>query len=262
MVISTSFLPLSSNAQLGNWCFFEPDSNNTPQNATNATSTAVCNSNNVYSNPDRYKYQENFIPDPNDPVKTIRLRLVVLQNSNVVGNKGNFEENSQDTAFIHSIFDYINQTLLPDLRTPEVPQTCVCGNDCYIQDSRIRIDLEEIDYILDDQGLYGKDKDETNKNTYLNAYGEDSYELLNIFWLGDSIVDNTGGYPTGAWVSEIPDYTDLEERHVIYAKNYNQAYETALANQSSNPNSVALTTKVLANNMFHEIGHIFGLRHL
>ena len=172
-----------------------------------------------------------------------------MQNSQVAGNKGNFENTAADIAILNAIVDYSN-FIFSNVKTPDNPQTCYCGSNCFIGDTRIRIELTNI-YFHYDVGLY-KSK---NSSLLLNTYGVNRGSELNIFFRGDNV---SGGAVGGK--ARLPSYYDMSYDQVANFKNYNQAWEAALV--STDPNAIQWYPKSISNNFVHELAHNFGLLHL
>ncbi|MAX79996.1 MAG: hypothetical protein CL843_07455 [Crocinitomicaceae bacterium] len=205
---------------------------------------------NVDHNPDRYKLQENFIPQPTDPVKTIRMRFIVLQNSTTPGSTGNFENTAAHLQFFDSLVYNVNYKF-GNIKFPEDPQYCVCGNACYLADTRIRVELEGIDFVVDPI-LYGQDSG-YYQDQMSTLHGTDIHNTLNVFFVGNGVSNGTiGGSSNG--LSYYPDDYD----NSIYLQNYHSNYEDALTYYG---NAQGITS-ALGSNLFHEVGHTLGLKHI
>lgn len=201
----------------------------------------ICFGNNLTSNPDRYKLQENFTPSNGQGIKTFRINFHSIQNSTQVGNKGNFENTPADLNFLNLVVSKVND-LFANISAPLNPQTCICGNNCTISDTRIRVELQGVHFDYS-PSLYGS----TSQSSLLNTLGQNKDKELNIFFNADN-----GGFPGG--FATLPSYSNFNKDQLIVLSNYNQTYE----NGQNNLSWAALS---LANNMYHEIGHTLGLLH-
>ena len=225
-------------------CFGITDtsSNSQSQNSTNATSGSTCLSDNIANNSNRYKLQERFIPNATDPVKTVEIKFIVVQNSSTPGQAGNFENNAADLEFLDSLVSKVNM-LFGNISSPLNPQTCVCGTDCHIPDVRFRVEQATSPDFIVNSSLYGsRSFTELEQNA---ASNED--EVLNVFLV-------SGNFGTGGRVNEIANYKNLDIFQAIVAQNYYSAYQSA--------SSLEWCAISLANNLMHEIGHVFGLLHV
>ena len=100
-----------------------------------------CSGDNLESNIDRYKFQENFTPYMGNPVKIIKINFHSIQNGTTPGNKGNFEDTPLERAYMDSVVEWMNY-YFSNLSQPLNPKTCFCGNECYIPDTRYRVELQ------------------------------------------------------------------------------------------------------------------------
>jgi len=198
----------------------------------------TCNTNNVTSNPDRYKLQENFIPNSTDAVKTFRLNFHFLENGDV---DDNFEQgNTAHDDFLDLIVDKLNY-IYSELDYPSDPKTCVCGSGCHIEDSRIRFELVNKYYHYDPSN-YG-----TGSITYLrNNYAAVDEGVFDYFFVGEN-----GGTIGGATV--LPSNTDLERVQLARGSNYFAQYLAG---------GTAWNANDVARNIAHELGHGLALLHL
>jgi len=195
-------------------------------------------------NADRYKLQENFIPVNGQGIKTLRINFHSVQNSTQFGNKGNFENTTADLNFLNLIVSKVN-SLFANVSPPLNPQTCVCGSNCSIPDTRIRVALQDV-YFDYSPSLYGS-SGIPGAIALLNTLGQNTDKELNVFFNEDN-GDSPGGF------ANFPKYDDLNFDGYVVVSNYNYTYENG-------QNNLDWAAVVLANNLYHEIGHVLGLRH-
>lgn len=204
----------------------------------------TCVNDNVYDNPDRYKFQENFIPSSSDPVKTIRLHLHFLQNSTTINDKGNYENNTAHNAFVDLIIERVNY-IYSNLETPASPPTCCTS--CYIEDNRIRFEIADKSYHFDPTNYFsGSIMD------ILTTYNSHDPEVLDYFFMGDGPNGN-GDFPIGGTATP-PSSTNLSKRQIGIAHNYFKPYEVSPTTHIQNATDIA-------RNMAHELAHTMGLKH-
>ena len=194
-------------------------------------------------NPDRYKLQENFLPAPTDCVKTLRINLHVMQYK--VGDERNFLNDSAHNAFLEGLIDYINIGY-SELKVPSHPQTCVCSNDCYIKDTRLRLELQKIYFHVD--SIY---YNSTSGTTLLSQYPMNNSTEYNYYIVGPDI------WKTGGSVNKFPSYSSFGLEQANIGQGYHYQY---IVGDTSN--NLGFHSKLIVKHMIHEIGHAYGLHHL
>lgn len=195
--------------------------------------SAICSSNNLTNNPDRYKLQSNFKPSPSQPIKYIDVRFHVIQQSS--SNPSNFINTTADRVFLQLLVDKANE-ILDSLAYPYVPRTCACGSNCYIKDTRFRLVLNNRIHFFVDQTAYLHWCNVSN----VNIASTSEKNVLDIVFVGD----DTG--KVGGRVNGLSSYGNLHIQHCMSLKNYNREY----INSSSSIHT--WTAKALANNFIHE----------
>lgn len=171
-----------------------------------------------------------YIPQPADPVKTVKIAFHVMQRE-APFEKDNFDENNTaHVAFLNGLASRVN-----DLYSWCNVQWCNCAYQNGLgqeRDSRIRFELTGIYYHRDNVGHINEDA------TYHNRYCYDNYavckdEILNVFFC--QIPNSTSGYGPPS--------------HVMMFNLYNEY--TQQGGDTWGP----------GNLLGHEFGHVFGLGH-
>ena len=199
------------------------------------------NSNNLTPNIDRYKLQENFIPVSSDPNKIIPIRLSIIQKDD---GTGNFQNTQPHMDFLLNVINRLN-ILFANIALPEAPQTCVCGTNCHITDTKFRVSLEGVNFYQNSNLYLNSDfSNHINAGHTINEENE-----LNIIILGDN-----NGFAGGT--AQRPKYNNLNAISNMRTFNYFPLYEEWL-----DSGNIEWAAKGLANNIYHEMGHFFDLLH-
>tara|TARA_B100000508_G_scaffold140835_1_gene143721 strand:+ start:3740 stop:7219 length:3480 start_codon:yes stop_codon:yes gene_type:complete len=194
-------------------------------------------------NPARYKFQRNFIPNPTDCVKTLRINLHVMQYK--VGDERNFKNIPAHVTFLQGLINTINLGY-SKLKVPSHPQTCVCGTDCYIEDTRIRLELQQI-YFHVDSVYYNS----TASSTLLTLYPKNNSTEYNYYIVGpDTNI-------IGGSVNKFPSYTDFSLEQANVGQGYHYEYQRGV-----DSNNLFYHSTLIVKHMIHEISHAYGLHHL
>jgi hypothetical protein len=185
---------------------------------------------------------EDYIPNSDDPIKTIRLNINIMQKSD---GTDNFQENNQEhMIFLNGIEGYLNYMasgLDEPLSGGPVPSAG------YISDSRIRFKVMGIHFWQDDIAW---DNNGSSSSLYcFQNYAVDPESSLNIFFYG-----NYPGQPfAGSGQGLFGECTN--------AVNLQNLYNTFVENPPGTLTPDGGKPWVTHPLIFHEIGHCLGLRH-
>jgi hypothetical protein len=207
----------------------------------------------------KYYLQDTYKPTPANyldiPVKTIRINFHVIQNTGATPN--NFLDTPADRAFLESVvtepnaqgINYGYEHLGPSVR----PQTCVCGSNCNIPDSRIRFVLKGIYFHVND-GTIDNNGVVTYSNAFYAANSVNPDQEINIFMkpvAGGAV--GAGSYLGGTIAtSATAPHQVTTDILSIRCNNYYLPYTTGAQWQAR---------AAIAGNLRHELGHSLGLKH-
>lgn len=184
---------------------------------------------------EQYHQQGFYIPDESTPVKTLMVNYHVLQNPDPDTTAGNFPDEESAKPFLEETTDAINNHLKNN-REPSDPIKEVCSTDCHIEDTRLRVEMQDI-YFTEhprwDEGIYPGIPD-----FLFNNPGKE----LNIFLVMHEETSGSGR-------AIMPDYDDLKKRHKIISADI---YD---------PDPEEMHHWATSKHLLHELGHIWGLHH-
>lgn len=207
-----------------------------------------------------FKLKESFIPQdgettPVSVTKKVKIRLVVLESDPNSPVQTNYR--SGDISQLNYFVQRANYWLA-NIAAPSQPIPAVCGS-CHIVDSRIRVELTEVDFVTD-----------LNAAPLYDPYGDESFQnmgkykdsILNVYFVfnpdkyrrdsnGNPIVDANGNrsYVDGAWTTYSNPFSGSDDNSTNYICFRNQ-YKAG-----SNMDGEA-------RRFVHELGHCMGnMRH-
>lgn len=195
-----------------------------------------------YDDLDDISQNSQFIPAQNSPIITVRISLHIMQKSN---GTGNFQNNSQDLAYLNSLVTGMNSRY-SHLDTPLVGG--VTGV-LTVPDSRIQFELTGI-YFHRDDAAWNDYGDIYSFNCYDN-YAVNKDKDLNIFFCK---------YPTGNKLSGIG--LGLRGENSNLEVNFD-LYEDYLAYPPGTfgSNHIGGRPWIYIPHICHETGHCLGLYH-
>ncbi|MBK7888661.1 MAG: T9SS type A sorting domain-containing protein [Bacteroidetes bacterium] len=208
--------------------------------AAPSTSSVCTNNSTAFST----KYNQNswHIPDVTDPIKTVLVNLIIIQDANGLGNFDpwnslNPQQAQVDRNRLNSIMGWVNTAFysnhwVHNLNPPNVtPQ--------FIDDTRIRFEVAGI-YEYKDATMFLATNQSACVN-WLNSIDPDKMNQMNIFFVGSNVGNLSGA-------AMFPSFTNMNYNTGIII--YNKYF-------GGNPVGDFSTAASLA----HELGHNLGLYH-
>lgn len=146
------------------------------------SSTLECAREQIFNSSLQWEGFENYLPNPNDEVKTVRLRIHVIQKPPTEPNGyENFDENNPDhMIWLENLDDQMNH-VFSNLQ----PEVCnlepVTGN---VTDSKFRFKTISIDFIQDLQGWHNYNESPYFSTTLFSLYSNHDAKALDFFIVG------------------------------------------------------------------------------
>lgn len=184
------------------------------------------------------------MPDENTGIKTLRLRFIVMNDSNDPTYE-NFSDTETNRTILSNLVSNTSYVYFEDVDAPLEPRTCICG-DCHISNSKIRFELADIHFVsVDNYTDFFSDPilkpDNFEIDYALSEIGIDIYNTINVFVLGTFNLAPSG---------KVSHITSPGNTTVPLGLVFDDTYYVEVLTEGS-----------VSNNFAHELGHIVGLRH-
>jgi len=220
-------------------CFTEPPNTENIETASLINCLAVSND---YQS--HYRYKEAYMPNENTGIKTLRLRFIVMNDSNDPTYE-NFSDTETNRTILSNLVSNTSYVYFEDVDAPLEPRTCICG-DCHISNSKIRFELADIHFVsVDNYTDFFSDPilkpDNFEIDYALSEIGIDIYNTINVFVLGTFNLAPSG---------KVSHITSPGNTTVPLGLVFDDTYYVEVLTEGS-----------VSNNFAHELGHIVGLRH-